>query len=89
MSGAHRAGVYIISVAAGLASVHPRTLRIYEAQGLIAPVRRNGLRIYSDADLERVALIRTLTQGHGVNLAGVRILLALHEAGRFSLDEIA
>lgn len=88
MSRSARAGVYIISIAAALSEVHPRTLRIYEAEGLITPARQHGLRRYSDADLERVRLIRHLTQGYGVNLAGVRLLLALHEAGRFSLAEL-
>ncbi len=63
---------YFISIAAELAAVHPRTLRIYEEEGLLAPKRRNNLRLYSEADIERVRLIRFLTQRQGVNLAGVR-----------------
>jgi len=69
--------VYIISVAAELAGVHPQTLRIYERKGLIEPYRTpGGTRRYSDADLERLALIQKLTQA-GVNLEGVRRIMAL------------
>lgn len=83
-----RRPVYFISVAATIVSVNPRTLRIYETQGLIEPGRRNSLRLYSDADLERVRLIRYLTQGRGVNLAGVHILFDLLDAGRISLIDL-
>lgn len=88
MSTDRRAGVYVISVAATLVRVHPRTLRIYEAEGLISPSRRNNLRLYSDEDIERLGLIRLLVGELGVNLAGTRLLLALHDAGRYRLDEL-
>jgi MerR family transcriptional regulator/heat shock protein HspR len=69
--------VYIISVAAQLAGVHPQTLRIYERKGLIAPYRTpGGTRRYSDADLRRLALIQELT-AQGMNLEGVRRVLQL------------
>lgn len=69
--------VYIISVAAELAGVHPQTLRIYERKGLITPYRTpGGTRRYSNADLERLALIQELTN-EGVNLEGVRRILNL------------
>lgn len=69
--------VYIISVAAELAGVHPQTLRIYERKGLIEPYRTpGGTRRYSRADLERLELIQELTSA-GVNLEGVRRILAL------------
>lgn len=69
--------VYIISVAAELAGVHPQTLRIYERKGLIDPYRTpGGTRRYSEADLKRLQLIQELTQA-GVNLEGVRRILAL------------
>jgi MerR family transcriptional regulator/heat shock protein HspR len=69
--------VYIISVAAELAGVHPQTLRIYERKGLIAPYRTpGGTRRYSNADLERLTLIQELTN-EGVNLEGVRRILDL------------
>jgi len=81
--------VYVISIAAGLAGCHPRTLRIYEEEGLLDPVRTDtNIRLYSDEDLERVRAIRYLTQTRGVNLAGVKLLLQLRDAADL-LDEIA
>src|SRR6266571_9196562 len=72
--------VYVISVAAGIVSVHPRTLRIYEDEGLIAPARTpTNIRLYSENDIRRVLWIRHLTQERGVNLAGIRILFELEE----------
>lgn len=69
--------VYIISVAAELAGVHPQTLRIYERKGLIEPFRTpGGTRRYSEEDLERLGLIQELT-ADGVNLEGVRRILDL------------
>lgn len=69
--------VYIISVAAELVGMHPQTLRIYERRGLIEPYRTpGGTRRYSNADLERLATIQELTNA-GVNLEGVRRILAL------------
>lgn len=72
--------VYIISVAAELAGVHPQTLRTYERKGLLKPARTSGgTRRYSPRDVERVRLIQELTQGEGVNLAGVLRILALQD----------
>ena len=72
--------VYVISVAASIVSVHPRTLRIYEDEGLITPARtRTNIRLYSENDIRRVLWIRHLTQERGVNLAGIRILFELEE----------
>jgi MerR family transcriptional regulator, heat shock protein HspR len=72
--------VYIISVAASIVSVHPRTLRIYEDEGLVRPARTpSNIRLYSENDIRRVLWIRHLTQNLGVNLAGVRILFELEE----------
>jgi MerR family transcriptional regulator/heat shock protein HspR len=71
--------VYMISIAADLTGLHPRTLRIYEDKGLLQPARRNNTRLYSDRDLDRVRLIRHFTQELGLNLAGVRILLEVTE----------
>ncbi len=72
--------VYVISVAARIVAVHPRTLRIYEEEGLIEPARTpTNIRLYSDHDLRRILWIRHLTQDRGVNLAGVRILFELEE----------
>jgi len=72
--------VYVISVAASIVSVHPRTLRIYEEEGFICPARTpSNIRLYSENDVRRVMWIRHLTQNLGVNLAGVRILFELEE----------
>jgi len=72
---------YFISIAAELAQVHPRTLRIYEEEGLLEPVRtETNIRLYSDDDLQRVRVIRYLTQVRGVNLAGVKLLLHMRDA---------
>ncbi len=74
--GTSRRPVYVISIAANLAGCHPRTLRIYEEEGLIEPVRTGtNIRLYSDDDLQRVRCIRYLTQVRRVNLAGVKLLL--------------
>lgn len=76
-----RRPVYVISIAAGLAGCHPRTLRIYEEEGLLEPVRtETNIRLYSDEDLQRVRVIRYLTQVRGVNLAGVKLLLHMRDA---------
>ena len=79
---------YFISIAAELASVHPRTLRIYEEEGLLAPKRRNNLRLYSEADIQRVRLIRFLTRRQGVNLAGVKVILQLEAAGKIRVYDL-
>ena len=71
-------GVYIISVAAELAGVHPQTLRIYERKGLLTPSRTAGnTRRYSERDIERLRRIQRLTQKHGLNLAGVKMIVEL------------
>ena len=70
----------MISVAAGIVSVHPRTLRIYEDEGLICPARTpTNIRLYSDEDIRRIQWIRHLTRDRGVNLAGIKILFELEE----------
>lgn len=69
--------VYMISVAAELAGVHPQTLRVYEAKGLVTPQRTSGnTRMYSQADIERLEFINELTN-EGINLAGVIRILDL------------
>jgi len=76
--------VYVISVAADLAGVHPQTLRIYERKGLLSPKRTAGnSRRYSERDVERLRQIQRLTQ-EGVNLAGVRIIMEMQRR----LDEM-
>ena len=70
--------VYIISVAAELAGVHPQTLRIYERKGLVAPHRTSGnTRRYSDRDIALLRQIQDLTQEGGINLAGVKMIIEL------------
>ena len=71
--------VYVISVAAELIGCHPRTLRIYEERGLLSPVRRRRIRLYSERDIQRVRLIRYLTEERGLNLAGVQLILEVQE----------
>jgi MerR family transcriptional regulator, heat shock protein HspR len=71
-------GVFMISVAAELASMHPQTLRMYEARGLIEPQRSaKGTRLYSHRDVERLRRIQAMTADLGLNLAGVERVLEL------------
>jgi MerR family transcriptional regulator/heat shock protein HspR len=71
---------YMISVAAELVGMHPQTLRLYEAKGLVRPARTpGGTRLYSDADVERLRLIQRLTTELGLNLAGVEHVLRLQD----------
>jgi MerR family transcriptional regulator, heat shock protein HspR len=79
---------YFISIAAELAAVHPRTLRIYDEEGLVCPQRRNNLRLYSEADIERVRIIRFLTRRQGVNLAGVKVILQLESTGKVRVYDL-
>ena len=73
-----RGGVYMISVAAELAGMHPQTLRIYETRGLIQPKRSpKNTRLYSEADIERLRRIQELTSELGMNLAGVEKVFEL------------
>jgi MerR family transcriptional regulator/heat shock protein HspR len=72
--------VYVISVAAELAGVHPQTLRVYERKGLLQPQRTSGnTRRYSLEDIARLRRIQELTQGEGVNLAGAKLVIRLEE----------
>jgi MerR family transcriptional regulator, heat shock protein HspR len=71
---------YMISVAADLVGMHPQTLRMYEARGLVRPGRTpGGTRLYSDVDVERLRLIQRLTTELGLNLAGVEHVLRLQD----------
>ena len=73
-----RRGVFMISVAAELAEMHPQTLRMYEARGLITPKRSpKNTRLYSYEDVERLRRIQQMTAEEGLNLAGVETVLAL------------
>jgi MerR family transcriptional regulator/heat shock protein HspR len=73
-------GVFMISVAAELAEMHPQTLRMYEARGLIEPKRSpKGTRLYSHKDVERLRRIQEMTAELGMNLAGVERVFELEE----------
>ena len=73
-------GVFMISVAAELADMHPQTLRMYEARGLIEPKRSpKGTRLYSHQDVERLRRIQEMTAELGMNLAGVERVFELEE----------
>src|SRR3954464_13120387 len=73
-------GVFMISVAAELAEMHPQTLRIYESRGLIEPKRSpKNTRLYSQADVDRLRRIQELTSEMGMNLAGVEKVFELEE----------
>jgi MerR family transcriptional regulator, heat shock protein HspR len=73
-------GVFMISVAAELAEMHPQTLRMYEARGLITPKRSpKNTRLYSQADVERLRRIQQMTNEEGLNLAGVETVLELEQ----------
>jgi MerR family transcriptional regulator, heat shock protein HspR len=76
----HQRPRYMISVAAELVGMHPQTLRIYEAKGLVRPGRTpGGTRLYSERDLDRLRLIQRLTTELGLNLAGVARVIALED----------
>jgi MerR family transcriptional regulator/heat shock protein HspR len=85
-------GVFMISVAAQLARMHPQTLRMYEARGLIEPQRSpKGTRLYSQEDVERLRRIQEMTADLGLNLAGVERVLRLEqeiETMRARIEEI-
>ena len=71
---------YTISAVASQYEIHPQTLRLYEREGLLKPSRSEGnTRLYTDADLERLEVILSLTRDLGVNLAGVEIILNMRE----------
>jgi MerR family transcriptional regulator, heat shock protein HspR len=73
-------GVFMISVAAELAAMHPQTLRMYEARGLITPKRSpKNTRLYSQADVELLRRIQRMTSEEGLNLAGVETVLELEQ----------
>jgi len=75
-----KGGTYTISAVATQYEIHPQTLRLYEREGLLKPSRSDGnTRLYTDADLERLEVILSLTRDLGVNLAGVEIILNMRE----------
>ncbi len=84
--------VYMISIAAKLAGMHPQTLRIYERKKLVRPGRtEKSTRLYSDSNIEQLKDIQRLTQEDGVNLAGVKIIMEMKrkvERLNFESDEL-
>jgi MerR family transcriptional regulator/heat shock protein HspR len=83
--------VYMISIVAKMLDVHPQTLRLYEKEGLISPCRTKRSRLYSEEDVERLAMILRLTRELGVNRSGVEIILRLRhklEAFQQELEEM-
>jgi MerR family transcriptional regulator, heat shock protein HspR len=73
-------GVYVISVVSRMLQMHPQTLRKYERAGLVRPSRTDGmLRLYSEADVQRLRLIKHLVEDLGLNLAGVELVLRMRE----------
>lgn len=86
---AARRAVYVISVAAELAGVHPQTLRIYERKGLVDPARTvGGSRRYSERDIERLRRIQDLTAA-GLNLEGVRRVIELEDDNERLREQLA
>jgi MerR family transcriptional regulator/heat shock protein HspR len=82
-------GVYMISVAAELAHMHPQTLRMYEARGLIEPQRSpKNTRLYSQRDVERLRRIQRMTSEQGLNLAGVEAILKMEKRVERMRDEL-
>ena len=79
--------LYIISIAAKLADMHPQTLRKYDREGLVSPSRTQGSRrLYSEEDLERLQIVRRLSEDLGLNLSGVGLVLELVQHMRGMLD---
>jgi len=82
--------VYMISIVAKIAGVHPQTLRFYENEGLIKPSRTEGkTRLYSERDLVRIKRIVSLTRERGVNVAGTHIVLNLEDDIEKLFEEIS
>ena len=71
--------VFVISIVSEMLNVHPQTLRLYEREGLITPQRTKRTRLYSEEDVERLAMILRLTRELGVNRSGVEIIFRLRE----------
>jgi len=85
-----RRGVFMISVAAELAEMHPQTLRMYESRGLITPKRSpKNTRLYSYEDVERLRRIQEMTAEDGLNLAGVETVLGLERELERARAEVA
>lgn len=77
MTPENQKALYPIGIVAELLSIHPRTLRIYEQEGLIRPSRRGGKRFYSNNDLQWLRCLRKLLADEGLNIAGIKKLLTI------------
>jgi MerR family transcriptional regulator/heat shock protein HspR len=83
--------LFMISVVSRMLNVHPQTLRLYEREGLITPHRTKRARLYSEEDVEKIAMILRLTRELGVNRSGVEIILRLRhrlEAFQREMEEM-
>jgi MerR family transcriptional regulator/heat shock protein HspR len=90
-AGDKKQPVFMISVVSRMLNVHPQTLRLYEREGLITPCRTKRTRIYSQEDVEKLAMILRLTRELGVNRSGVEIILRLRhriEAFQKEMEEM-
>ena len=90
-AGDKKQPVFMISVVSRMLNVHPQTLRLYEREGLIAPYRTKRTRLYSQEDVEKLAMILRLTRELGVNRSGVEIILRLRhriEAFQREMEEM-
>ena len=74
-----RSDVFLISVAAEMLDMHPQTLRKYERLGLVRPLRTRHMRLYTQSEVDRLRMIKTLVDDAGINLAGVQRLLSIAE----------
>jgi MerR family transcriptional regulator/heat shock protein HspR len=82
--------IYLISQVSEMLDIHPQTLRQYEREGLVTPIRTDGrIRVYSLEDIDRIKLILFLTRQKGVNISGIKIILNLHENIAKMENEIA
>jgi MerR family transcriptional regulator/heat shock protein HspR len=90
-AGDKKQPVFMISVVSRMLNVHPQTLRLYEREGLVTPYRTKRTRIYSQEDVEKLAMILRLTRELGVNRSGVDIILRLRhriEAFQKEMEEM-
>jgi len=90
-AGDKKQPVFMISVVSRMLNVHPQTLRLYEREGLVTPYRTKRTRIYSQEDVEKLAMILRLTRELGVNRSGVEIILRLRhriEAFQTEMEEM-
>ena len=80
--------LYVISVVSRMLKVHPQTIRLYEREGFVTPVRAGGQRLYSESDIERLETVIGLTREMGVNRAGVEVILRMRRRLDLLQDEV-